>query len=597
MTKARESVLPPSVENIPQTAPTIYYLSIERFRGIQSLVWMPNRGVNVILGGGDTGKTTILDAIGLLFSPTNLSTLSDTDYYVRNEQAGFVIEAVVSLPSTSGISEQIKPNWPWIWNGTEAIVPTTNEDDMVSEPVYRLRLRGTDELELVYEIVQPDGSTNTLSVSLRRAIGLVRLTGDDRNDRDLRLVQGSALDRLLSDKTLRSRLTNEFSKNEIKDNLSESAKETLLKLDDAFVKETLPQGLDLAITGGQGLSVAAMIGLTARFNGIRLPLANWGAGTRRLSALTIAEQNQGQFPITLVDEIERGLEPYRQRTLMEKLQNGASQVFLTSHSSAVVSAVGSGALWYLDHSGNIGKLDAKKLGQQKKNDPEMFLARLAIVAEGITEVGFVSNFLEKIVGTDYAQRGIHVSDGKGHDSTLLLLEALADARLSFGGFVDNEKKYPEKWANLKDKLGALLFQWKTGCLEENVIGAVADDKLESLINDPSGEKTGYRLRSLADRLNITGEKDFSTIKGKAGENLRKLILEAALGIVPEGKGSEKNAYKAHAQDWFKKVDGGWELAEKVITLNVWTTLKVELLPFFNKVRKVVGLNEIEDLRI
>ena len=224
MTKARESVLPPSVENIPQTAPTIYYLSIERFRGIQSLVWMPNRGVNVILGGGDTGKTTILDAIGLLFSPTNLSTLSDTDYYVRNEQAGFVIEAVVSLPSTSGISEQIKPNWPWIWNGTEAIVPTTNEDDMVSEPVYRLRLRGTDELELVYEIVQPDGSTNTLSVSLRRAIGLVRLTGDDRNDRDLRLVQGSALDRLLSDKTLRSRLTNEFSKNEIKDNLSESAK-------------------------------------------------------------------------------------------------------------------------------------------------------------------------------------------------------------------------------------------------------------------------------------------------------------------------------------------------------------------------------------
>ena len=51
-----------------------------------------------------------------------------------------------------------------------------------------------------------------LSVSLRRSIGLVRLSGDDRNDRDLRLVQGSALDRLLSDKALRSRLASELAK-------------------------------------------------------------------------------------------------------------------------------------------------------------------------------------------------------------------------------------------------------------------------------------------------------------------------------------------------------------------------------------------------
>lgn len=64
------------------------------------------------------------------------------------------------------------------------------------EPVYRLRVRGTEDLELVYEILQPDASTDGLPVKLRRSIGLVRLGGDGRNDRDLRLVQGSALDRL-----------------------------------------------------------------------------------------------------------------------------------------------------------------------------------------------------------------------------------------------------------------------------------------------------------------------------------------------------------------------------------------------------------------
>ena len=40
------------------TTPAIYALSIERFRGITSLKWRQARGVNVILGGGDVGKTT-----------------------------------------------------------------------------------------------------------------------------------------------------------------------------------------------------------------------------------------------------------------------------------------------------------------------------------------------------------------------------------------------------------------------------------------------------------------------------------------------------------------------------------------------------------
>ena len=63
--------------------------------------------------------------------------------------------------------------------------------------------------------LQPDGTTDNFPVALRRTIGLVRLSGDDRNDRDLRLVQGSALDRLLSDKGLRSRLVSELAKNDV----------------------------------------------------------------------------------------------------------------------------------------------------------------------------------------------------------------------------------------------------------------------------------------------------------------------------------------------------------------------------------------------
>lgn len=52
------------------SVPTIHKLNVERYRGIKHLMWHQARGVSLIPGGGDVGKTTILDVIGLLLSPT-----------------------------------------------------------------------------------------------------------------------------------------------------------------------------------------------------------------------------------------------------------------------------------------------------------------------------------------------------------------------------------------------------------------------------------------------------------------------------------------------------------------------------------------------
>jgi putative ATP-dependent endonuclease of the OLD family len=454
--------------------PAIYSLRIQRFRGITELTWQPGTGVNVLLGGGDVGKTTILEAIALLLSPVNPSNLSDPDYHDRDIDAGFCIEAVLSVPPGSGISNQFKPSWPWQWTVANGLTIPCLDDEghMTGEPVYHVRVRGTEDLELAYDLVQPDGTTDSFSAALCRTIGLVRLSGDDRNDRDLRLVQGSALDRLLSDKGLRSRMASELAKSNVRDQLTADAQTALTALDAAFRNESLPSGLDLAITGGQGASIASMIGLTANRNGVQLPLASWGAGTRRLSALTIAEENQGEAPITLVDEVERGLEPYRQRSLIEKLQDGTSQVFLTTHSPAAIAAASKAALWYVDHAGHIGPLDATKIARHRKADPETFLSRLAIVAEGATEVGFTVALLERALGTSLEQYGIYVSDGVGHDATIDILEALAAGGLRFGGFADDEGRHPERWRKLHAKLGALLFRWPSLCIDENIVAVV-----------------------------------------------------------------------------------------------------------------------------
>lgn len=49
----------------------IHKLTIQRFRGIHALKWLPAQGMNIILGGGDVGKTTLLESIALLLSPSN----------------------------------------------------------------------------------------------------------------------------------------------------------------------------------------------------------------------------------------------------------------------------------------------------------------------------------------------------------------------------------------------------------------------------------------------------------------------------------------------------------------------------------------------
>src|SRR5437762_7781112 len=359
-------------------SPTIRRLRISRFRGIAELEWLPGAGTNIILGGGDVGKTTLLDAIGLLLNPTNSATLSDVDYH-RRDLSGFTIEAVMSLPPETSISQQTKPSWPWEWNGKEPVVPSIGEGHPAGDPVYVLRVSGSSELELIYEIVQPNGDTDHLPAGLRRAIGVIRLSGVDRNDRDLRLVQGSALERLLADRALRSRLANKLAQGDVKSELAQQAKTALASLDEAFKRQSLPHTLDLALTGAQGFTIAALIGLTADHSGVQLPLASWGAGTRRLAALTIAEQNQQATPITLVDEIERGLEPYRQRLLIQKIQTGSSQSFITTHSAPAIAAATDARIWYVDSASRIGPLDGRKIAAHQRQEPETFLARLAII--------------------------------------------------------------------------------------------------------------------------------------------------------------------------------------------------------------------------
>ena len=580
-------------------AAVIHQIKIDRFRGIESLVWNPAPGTNIILGGGDVGKTTVLEAIALLLSPSNSLVLSEADYWQRKTDAEFVIQVVISLPSSTEISQQPKFVWPWELNGTEAIQPiaASGDDDIpaLAQPVYCLQVRGTAELEISWEILQPNGDIDILSAAVRRKIGVVRLSGEDRNDRDLRLVYGSALDRLLSDKGLRARIGQHVSEIDLQDKLSSDAKDALNKLDTSLKGESLPNKLELGLTSSQGLSIGALIGLLAESEGgAVIPLASWGSGTRRMATLQIAAETEAETRVTVIDEIERGLEPYRVRKLVKALEAQPTQSFVTTHSAVAISSADGGHLWYLDPNQNIGALPRDKIAPQQDRDPETFLSRLSIIAEGPTEVGFVSYLLERAIDGSFLDQGLRVCDGQGNPATLDLLEAMASGGLMFGGFADDEGTSSGRWTSLKASMGDTLFQWDSGCTEENVVAHIQDRDLVRLITEVEADVQAERRLTLADRLRIT-DRSLEAISTNASD-LRGLIIAAATGSKEGEQDSDiAKTWKKHGRRWFKSVGGGRELAARMFEFGVWPSLKPQILPFLNAVRNALGQSEIQDV--
>ncbi|MEY9418319.1 putative ATP-dependent endonuclease of OLD family [Bradyrhizobium japonicum] len=528
--------------------PRIKSLAIRRFRGIELLDWRPNAGINVLLGGGDSGKSTVLHAIALLFNPTNAVQVLETDYFNRSTGEGFSIEAVVDIPPEVGIAD-FSSLWPWEWDGNAAVLPDPEAEKVPGHPVFRFRVRGTEDLELVWEVVQPNAEIAALSTGLRRRIGVVRLANDDRNDRDLRLVTGSALDRLLSKGNLKSRLNKQIAEADLSAALLADETGALEALGATFQKAGLPHNLELGLTSSQGLSIGALIGLLADKAGVKLPLASWGAGTRRMSALEVAGVTEAASRLTVIDEIERGLGPYRLRQLLAKLVKDGGQCFVTTHSPVAIKAATKAALWFIDAKGAIGALPTAAIAQQQIRDPETFLAKLPVIAEGVTEVGFLRFLLRDAFIAAPEDHGIRVCDGGGNESMLGLLMALRDAGLMLGAFCDNEGKSTGRWKSVGEALGPRCFQWHAGCLEANVIAHVEDASLLALARDSEGA-SGERLRTLADRLNLQA-KDEDSILAACGapeerfSKLRSIIIAAATGD-KEGAPDEDTA-----KDWAK----------------------------------------------
>ena len=74
----------------------IRHLAIRNFRCIQSLDWFPSPGVNCLIGPGDSGKSSVLDAIDFCLGARRTVTISDADFHRLD------VEQSISISITIG---------------------------------------------------------------------------------------------------------------------------------------------------------------------------------------------------------------------------------------------------------------------------------------------------------------------------------------------------------------------------------------------------------------------------------------------------------------------------------------------------------------
>jgi putative ATP-dependent endonuclease of the OLD family len=71
-------------------------IEIQNFRGVNELVWLPSAGINCLIGPGDSGKSSILDALDYCVGARRNIQFTDVDFH------GLDVEQPIRISVTIG---------------------------------------------------------------------------------------------------------------------------------------------------------------------------------------------------------------------------------------------------------------------------------------------------------------------------------------------------------------------------------------------------------------------------------------------------------------------------------------------------------------
>lgn len=537
-------------------------IEIENFRGIRRLTWRPEPGVNCLVGPGDCGKTTVLQAVDWCLGARRQLPLSDADFHRAN--VNHPIRIVVTVGELYDQLLSMDAYGPYL-RGLNR-----NSGDIEDEPgdglheVLSVELTVGDDLvphwALVSERAAAEDSTRDLSWKDRQRLAPAWIGGFVAGS--LAWRRGSVLTRISEEEA------------DVSGALADAARAARLDFgaaeDTGFagalstVRQTARRlGIADAAKATAMLdpeSVSPTEGAIALHDEQGVPLRRLGLGSARLLVAGLQGNAAAGAAVVLVDEVEQGLEPHRIARFLVALgskdEEPQSQVFMTTHSPVVLRELAAHQIHVLRCDGEDRHLvlwagDAEGGFQGPlRSSAEGFLGTNVLVCEGATEVGLVRGIdlyrADKGEQTLMARGGVLVdADGVGN------ICRLADSfrRLGYRTAVlrdDDKKPAAEDEARFKAGGGA-VFHWRNGRALEDALfsgvsreGAVELCKLAARVH---GEKTIHEhLRSAR-----SGPVD-----------LDQFLLNYKSDSAP------MLAKAAKAGEWFKRISTMEEAAREIV---------------------------------
>jgi hypothetical protein len=541
-------------------------LWIQNFRGIKSLDWkVPvNQRLIALVGAGDSGKSTILEAIHYLLGDRWFVSFSDVDFYSVNVDEAIVIRAaVIDVPPLLK-----KENAFGLWlSGVDADGEVYQDPEDQYEPALLVELTVDAGLEPRWTVVRTDGQAQFLSATQRRAFSTFKV--DDRNDTQLRWSRASALGRMSAeDGSERQALAaaSRAARGALADHENSSLAELASKVQDRANK--IGGGCFRDIKPGLDTSRSSMGAGLALYEDV-IPLTSYGLGSRRLASFAVQQLGAGSRSVALVDEIENGLEPHRAVRLLNYLlsDDDYSQVIVTTHSPVVVEQARienlatvvtvNGAVTVTSLGGA-----SEPLRRVRRSRPSSLLARRIVVAEGATEYGLLLELIDywDIKRISYglstaAGEGVAIQDSQGGSEVPLRAEALAAIGYGAAAFMDNDDRGCDAAVEMARAGGVVIVRWDHGLnLEGQICSDLDANSLTSLLF------LGVELRDgeetvLQDLNAIDSAHPVSSLKVDEWIASDSLALEQA---------RERVARAACKKKWFKNVEGGRALGAWLI---------------------------------
>ena len=544
----------------------IRIVTIENFRCIQHLSWMPASGLNCLVGPGDSGKSSILDAIDLCLGVRRTTNLTDADFH------GLDVEKPISISITLGelddALKSIDTYAPYLRSLNPANGDVADEPQAGHETVLTINVSVGSDLDPVWGLVSGREDLREqkrfLTWADRARISPNRIGA--LADHNLAWRRGSVLNRLSEERADAAAA------------LAKAARDARLAFGDAAEAQlgttlqiVTQTANELGIPTGGPLkamldahSVSFSGGTIALHGADGVPLRALGVGSTRLLLAGLQRKAAANASVILIDELEHGLEPHRIIRLLSSLgakeQQPPLQGFITTHSPVAIRELSGSQLFVVRKDSGTHTVNAAGIQNDVQGTirsfPEAFLAPSVLVCEGATEVGLIRGIDIHATALGHMSlhaHGVSLVDASG--VTKLYMRAEPFRALGYRVAVlrdDDEQPDPNVEANFSGG-GGSLFKWRAGrALEDELFQCLPDHAVLALLT----KAEGFLGSELID----------SQIRSVSGGTLSLAACKAA--VTPQSRSAMASAAKTKQNPWFKSVSKAEEIGRDIVASNL-----------------------------